>query len=301
MLKSDIMDSGMFRNYLEEKVQLMPSSIYIYTTYVNAFLNTDPDLEDIDSYNKYLVEKVVRHRSDRTQTALKHFINFKIKDKGLRDQLLDGLIVPKIRHDRLRERKYLNEMLLNEVINHIKLEKHRVIATIQCLTGVRAGDILRIRDDGIVPEIYNDKLVLKLSIVGKGRKRNVVYIHDKGIIKYILNFVTNYYKARDGYVFMDEPPRGHQAATIVTDFVYEKVNYKYYLDDLRNSLEEVGINKDDFATHDYRRCFARRFWMLHKDVQALQKLLNHTDARATFKYLEQSGLQNIDYHKEMQS
>jgi len=85
------------------------------------------------------------------------------------------------------------------------------------------------------------------------------------------------------------------------EYALKKSNYLRYWKDLKYALNVNGIDKEDFATHDFRRCFARKVWEKEKDVYVLQSLLNHTDPKVTLRYLDQSGLKNIDYHKKMQS
>ena len=41
-------------------------------------------------------------------------------------------------------------------------------------------------------------------------------------------------------------------------------------------------------------------WESWKDIQVLQNLLNHAEPTTTMRYLQQSGLKNIDYSREMQ-
>jgi integrase len=134
--------------------------------------------------------------------------------------------------------------------------------------------------------------------VGKGSKRNVVFIHDeiiqKLIVDYIIKNVTD-----TGYYFINQ-------TRIITDFNYRKrklqiSNYKRYYKDLKQAMYKLGISSKDFATHDYRRCYARRVWTKYKDVQVLQELLNHENPATTMRYLKQSGMKNIDYHREMQN
>jgi integrase len=62
----------------------------------------------------------------------------------------------------------------------------------------------------------------------------------------------------------------------------------------------AGVDMRMFATHDFRRCFARRVWEKWKDVNILQSVLNHADPKTTLRYLQQSGLRNVDYFKIIQ-
>jgi site-specific recombinase XerD len=80
-----------------------------------------------------------------------------------------------------------------------------------------------------------------------------------------------------------------------------RYNYDEYWKDLKMALQSCGYAPKDFATHDMRRCFARRVWERYKDIHVLQSMLNHSDPKVTLKYLEQSGLKNVDYHYDMQT
>ena len=103
----------------------------------------------------------------------------------------------------------------------------------------------------------------------------------------------------DDYVFIELGNIG-KAGGVYDYFRLEKYNYWCYWEDLKQALQTSGIAKEDFATHDFRRCFARKVWEKYKDIQVLQHLLNHQNVNVTLRYLEHSGLKNIDYHYAMQ-
>ncbi len=77
-------------------------------------------------------------------------------------------------------------------------------------------------------------------------------------------------------------------------------NYRRYWADLKQALNAVGVAKQDFATHDFRRCFAREIWDKYKDLVLLQNALNHENPGTTIRYLKQSGLQNRDVFYQYQ-
>jgi site-specific recombinase XerD len=89
--------------------------------------------------------------------------------------------------------------------------------------------------------------------------------------------------------------------TISDDYKMYKMNYVWYYADLKQALQSNRVKREDFATHDFRRCFARRAWERWHDVNILQGLLNHARPDTTLLYLQSSGLKNIDYLKEMQN
>lgn len=299
MLKATNFDIPLFEQWLKNKGTIKEGTIYVYTGSVQRFLSKDPDLENVDDYNNFLLDVSIKKRCSHYFSAIRQFVEFKITNNDVKQKLFAGMLRPKRRFDYKVERKYLPTEKLFEVINYLGSEKHRIIALIQVLTGVRAGDIIRLKRGGISPDIYEEKEVLKLALKAKGDKRNVVYIHDEIAQKLIWNYVLNNVNYGD-YYFIELSHFKNRGRDISNQFKLEKMNYQWYWSDLKQALNTANVDMSLFATHDFRRCFARRAWTKYKDIYVLQKLLNHTDPKITLRYLESSGLHTIDYHKEMQ-
>ena len=290
----------LFEQWLIDKKGLAESTVYVYRHCVQTYLLNNPNTNDLESYNRFIIEHAVKKRSNHYYSALKNFIEFHVEDKATRTQLIEGLILPPIRKNYIRERRYLSETQIFNVINSLKHEKHRVIALIQTLTGIRAGDILRLKKpDGIMPEKYDNKEVLRLNVIGKGQKRIVVFIHDVIGQQVIMKYITNNHN-HDNYYFLELSRIPHRRQNISNENKLLKMNYMRYWHDLKSALYSNKIQHKDFSTHDFRRCFARRAWEKFKDIHVLQGLLNHSNPATTLRYLEQSGMKNIDYLYEMQ-
>lgn len=301
-----------FGEWLRDKKRISESTIYYYVLTINKFLsmiedNYDP--EDVDTYNWFLAYRTHKRRSTYVYSVIKAFITFKFqKDPQKREIILDNLIKPKKFRSVKRERRHLDDEKLIEILNNFEDERHRMIAMIQILTGIRAGDAFSIRRNGFVIEEYNNKKVLRLTVVGKGEKQNIVYIFDPIAIKILEDYIEFYDKEvlridpvyfKD-YIFMTLGK--HRKGRVYQDFMVRRRNYNKYFLDLSEAIRKSGvIDKKYFSTHDFRRCFARKAWEKYKDVDKLKRLLNHSDASTTLRYLQQSGLQNIDIFEEMQS
>jgi len=298
-MKSNLMDSVMFKNYLKEKKMLSDSSVYVYVNCIQKFLVSDPELNELDDYNKFIIDHAIKKRNSHYYSIIKSFIEFKITDVKLRERLINGLLHPRLRRDIVRERRHLNEEKILEIINSLERKKHRIIAIIQNMTGVRAGDVLNLKQGRILPEEYEGRTVLRLNIIGKRKKRNVVFIHDKIAQHLIWEYVTNNPGYGDFY-FVTLGKMKHRRGNLGNDMMLVRMNYVWYWKDLKQALQLNGVQKEDFATHDLRRCFARRAWERYKDIHVLQGLLNHADANTTLRYLDQSGLKNIDYLYDIQ-
>jgi integrase len=285
--------------WLIEKGTLSESSIHVYCEALERFLKTNPDIDNIQDYNNFIIKHSIKKRCYHYYSALKSFIMFKIPEANLKNKLLETLVKAQLHSDIKMERKYLTEEQIIDVINHLKDPKHKVMALIQTLTGVRAGDILRLKRDNIVPEEYKGVPTLKLNIVGKGRKRNVIYIHDEIAQELILDYVTNVFNHEE-YYFVELGKMKGRKGNINSEFRLMRMNYKWYWIDLKESMQRCGVDFKDWSTHDFRRSFARRVWEKWKDVNILQSMLNHANPTVTLRYLNQSGLKNVDYHWEMQ-
>jgi len=296
----DVTDPSLFRIWLEQKTAVCDATIDAYVFADKNFLQRNPKIESIDDFNQFLIETAIKKRAYHHYTALKRYIQFKITNATLKQQLIEGMIRPKLQTPK-HDRKYIPENKLIILLNYFKEHKHRIIALIQMLTGVRAGDVLNLQHGQIFMEEYMSREALRLNIIGKRRKRNVVYVHDKIAQKVIINFINIPRDTFENFLFIDPKRHYSQRKVKLKKFSHlKRMNYRWYLEDLKVALNQVGIDYHDFASHDFRRCFARRAWEKWKDVKILQKLLNHTNVNDTMRYLEQSGLQNIDYHYEMQ-
>lgn len=299
-MKVEVMDLPLFVQWLENKKVLSESTIFVYTKSIERFLVRNPDLENIEEYNNFLIELTKKKRSMHYYSALKAFIDFKFQsDANTRKALIDNLVRPTERHDTIHIRKYLKMEDLLNVINALESPKHKVLALIQAYTGVRVGDILRLKRGSILFEEYKDKPAVKMVIIGKGKKANIIYITNQILQDEIVEYITTYFNHAD-YYFIELGKMKGRHGNINNEFLLTKMNYQWFWADLKQALYTVGIDKKDFATHDFRRCFARRAWEKYKDIHVLQGLLNHRDPKVTLKYLDQSGLKNADYHYEMQ-
>ncbi len=298
MLFDNSFDVFLFEQFLNEKRKLANTSIYLYLRTAEKFLTEGYNPLNIDDYNKYIIKHAIRQRSLYAYSVLKAFIEFKIDDIGTRTVMIEALIKPEVPKTVKREREYLDEKKIIELINNMDKMKHKIIALVQDLTGVRAGDVMRIKRGDIIPEIYDGVAVLKIIMDGKGQKRNVVYVHDEIVQMLIMNFIVQNY-IDDNYYFIEDVKRIKDTTDI--DRKKYQANYLRYYRDLKHAMYATGIDMKAFATHDYRRCYARRVWTKYKDLHVLQSLLNHVNPATTMGYLKQSGLQNVEYHKEMQS
>lgn len=300
-IESDYMDVPLFELWLQDKKNLSTATVHTYSSRLKQFLEKQPDLNDPTPYNDFIIEKSIKGSSGMVPfSALMRFLEFKVTDGNLRRQLTDKLIHPPTKDNSTKEHKYLSEKDLFSVVNNMSKSKWAVLALLQAITGARAGDLMRMKRGSIISEEYQGKPVMKLTIIGKRNKKNIVFIHDTIAQDVLMNFLTTYNSYTD-YYFMNYFRRKGREKVLNDEFHMRKINYMDYLNDLKRALEKSGLNPKTFASHDFRRCFARRAWEKWMDLTVLQKLLGHSNVNTTVRYLQQSGMGNVDYQFEMQS
>lgn len=297
MILKDIFVPALFREWLEEKKGLASSSSSRYLTYVAMFFAEGNDPHNLDDYNKFIINKGIKNRATMPYSALRAFIKYYVEDVSLRNELLSNLVKPTIRTDKVKQAVSLSENDMLSMINYITEPKHKVMALIQFLTGVRSGDLFRMQRGSITPEIYNGKNVLKLTTQAKGNKKNIVYIHEEMTQEIIIDYVIRNYPSPN-YYFLQET-RGLK----IESKLYELTLYRrrMYDKEIKHALSMIGFKGENFSTHDYRRNFARKVWTKYKDVHVLKELMNHQNPATTMRYLQTSGLQNIEHFKDLQS
>lgn len=304
-VKAEFMEAALFKDHLEENKQMKQSTIDEYTNVIIRFLseNEGADLADIIPYNRFLMRYSVKKHCSY-HSPLKEFIKYKMPNALLRAEMAELLISPRRHNELVKERVYLDEDTILEVINGLVRFKHRMMGLLQHLTGVRYHDIISLKEEWLMYEDYEGTEVLRMTLSGKGSKRNVVHIFDP-IATGLLELYLENKQAREGYVFLEDTlnyKTGNlRRGADLRPHKLMKRNYWWYLADLKQALVKAGVEPELWATHDYRRAFARRFWERHKDIHALKNLLRHASIETTMRYLEYGGLQNIDYFREMQT
>jgi site-specific recombinase XerD len=285
---------------MKEKTQLSDKSILCYVGAVRTFLSKNPDIDSLEDYNNFLMHMLIKKHGNMYYSAIKKFMQFKITDSNAREQLFSELIKPQMK-DHLTARAYLTDEKRIEVINNLENEKHQVISLIQNLTGCRAGDIMKLKKGRLFFEEVDGENVIRLDLIGKRNKRINTHIFDKvaqNIIVYYIGQINEF--LIEDYYFL-EKSRGIRSGDYNNFQKLYGMNYMWYWRDLKHALERSGINPAEYATHDFRRCFARNIWDKYKDLQILQRALQHSDINTTMIYLNSSGLQNKDILKNYQS
>ena len=286
---ADLID---FNEYLKAK-NLNESSVYVYSSAVKKFLYTKPDVSKVDSYNDFIFEHAIKKRSTYVYDALKLYVKWKYEKDPRAQSITRNLLKPKLQ-DPKRNVRYLDEDTREMIISLLKNYKHRIIARVQNSAGVRAGDVIRLKRGTIsyeVDEAHNIP-VMRIDFEGKGKKHFVKWIYDEKIQTQIDLFIKSNVLDTE-YYFLE---RGTRTCTIHMNYL---LNYQAYWKDLKQALALTGVDYKEWASHDFRRAFARNVWNDTKDPVILKEMLNHQQFDTTLRYLRGSGLQTKDVYYDL--
>ena len=279
-----------FEEYLKEK-DLQGSTIRGYSSIVKKFLKDCNKIDSIEEYNKFIFEHGIKKRSNYVYDAIKAFIKFKFDKDPRKANLLMSLIKSKIR-DPKKVIHHIPDSDRDEIISLMKLYKHRLMAKMQNTLGVRAGDVLRLKRGSVNYEAYDDKnIVMRIDFEGKGRKHLIKWVFDQDLQTQIDLFIKSNL-LDDDYYFLERKPN----ESITTSLQNQ---YNLYLLDLKQALKLYGVEFKGWATHDFRRSFARNVWNKTKDPVVLKEMLDHTQFDTTLRYLRGTGMQSKDVYFDL--
>lgn len=311
---NDIMDINLFENYLKTKA-LSESSVRNYKIVISTFLKGCPDINNIESYINFLIEK-----KDKSvyhyYYALIYYIKFKITDKSKQNELLKLLKEHKQKKkDTKTIRKQLTQKQIDDVINHLSNKRHQIIAMLQRTCGLRYVDTVNIKLSNIKEEEHKGKKVIKIMLTTKGEGHRETYIFEPNFQKVFMDYIKEqtpkndcilFKEIKNGKVIEDDiypflPETIYTSRRNLTHENIRKIYYYKYWTDLKQALINSNINKDDWSTHSFRRDFAMRCWELFdKDIARLKEALGHKDMNTTYLYIK-SNFENEDTLEKMQA
>jgi len=310
MIFENTMSPILFRQYLETK-GLADSTIYNYTKAIEHFLKDSPNVNDLHSYNSFLIKVMAKPNKRATfyYAAIKHFINFNCNQQVAK-KISSGLIRPQERDPKI-SRQYLDKEKRTEILNYLfgLNEKHFIIALIQMQTGVRIGDILRLELGNINWEKYKNKQILRFDIIGKRQKRKTTYITNYDMAKIVWDWIEVndlnikdeefdlFDKTKEIHYFLDPIVR----KAMHTLFHRIQNTARSYRMNLKIALKNCNLDSTRFSTHDWRRCFSRDNYTEFNDIVLLQNVLGHSTIATTSRYLRHSGLNTLSVLEKMQN
>jgi integrase len=281
------------------------STINVYVSCIKKFLKNGYDLEDYRYYNKFLEDYTIKKRSGHYFDILISFVKwyFQQDKKAIRELIIDAIrMTGKNTKDPIRQSTMLTEDQQMFIIKNLEEFKHSIISWIQKETGVRAGDVIRLKKDRVKFGYYKESdgkcyLTLDFSFIKKGDKVSKIPVFNPYLIKYLKELINNT-PSYEEYLFINRDVVNKENQN--NDFMLNRRNYYLYWRDLNKTCQNIGLDPSKFSTHDWRRNFADKVWVdvLGKtDIEALRRALGHERVETTIRYLRHSGLQSQDIFK----
>lgn len=274
-----------FSNYLEVERRYSPHTVLSYRTDLNqfnAFLVTyfnDLTLKEIKhihvrSWMAHLSESKINNRSiNRKLSAIRSFFNYhKRTCKGLINPVAKiqspktGKAIPKFIQEKHIER------LFDTVDNDDFLDNQaRLIIELFYTTGMRRSELINLKDESV------DWSNRQIKVLGKGSKERLIPISDtlSGKIKHHISNKSDHFSEIKPESFLFLTPKGRKA---YPKYIYNLV--KKYL----SAITPV----DTKSPHILRHSFATHLMNGGADLNAVKKLLGHSNLAATQVYTHNS-------------
>lgn len=285
--------------------KLAKTSLAVYKQSIKKFLHTNPNLTSIDNFMDFLREHVVLHYQQEKGKRKRNFIYFdslikyllfkrrNTENKILKERYKKIAELLKETKPRNFENKgmteYLNITQRLRVISKLKSFKHKIMARLQLVLGIRVGSVLKIKSEIGKPVI--DFKNIDGQVVGvldfyrmKGGKFARKYVFDLELVKDFRTYLDVAPNPEYPFIETDRSFKDQSFDILV------KTNYHWYWQDLKQALEVCGFDGTRWSTHGFRKNSARDVHTLTGDVYAVKEHLNHADFRATEHYLKSEGL-----------
>ena len=279
----------------------------MYEGCIRRFLAKDPDIDDINEYNSFLVSTAYKKRQWYYYFLFKHYLNFKV-DNGdfegaVRRKIFDDLIKP-VYLDPQRMTPRVTRDERDDVISRISKIKHQIIAKIQKETGARANDVMKLKLQNVSNEILDNKPVYRLILISKGRKRTPEFLFDEDLQNWFHEYLLKYNNSIQDYVFLEKGNMKGREGQLDNEHKMYRMNYQWYCYDLKQAVQKSGIKNKNFSSHDFRRNFAVDIWTNKgksgRNIKVLQDVLHHQDPKTTMRYLRNEGLDTMETLYEYQ-
>ncbi len=213
--------------------------------------------EDINCYLLYLLEQKGNAHSFVSQAVSS--IKFLFGKVLMEDDLTLDIVRPK------KEKKLPEVLSQNEVrhiLDNVKNLKHKAILFLIYSSGLRVGEVVRLR----LKDIDSDRMLIHV-VQGKGRKDRYTILSEVAL-KVLREYVREYKPAE--WLF-----QGEQAGRHITERTVQRA--------FENAKENAGIQKK-VSVHSLRHSFATHLLEGGIDLRYIQELLGHQSSKTTEIY-----------------
>lgn len=261
---------------MEEQLRLKGYSFKTRATYIKhikrfiSFTDQKLDLvteEDIRKYILFLIDEQNSHSYvNQAISAIKFLCNETLK----KDQMIESIPRPK------KENKLPNVLSfeeVNKILGALENQKHRAILFLVYSSGLRVGEVVRLR-----PSDIDSQRMLIHVVQGKGRKDRYTLLSEVA-----LNQLRKYYSLYKPEKWLFP---GQNKSEFLTERTVERIFEK--------ARVLAKINKKA-SVHTLRHSFATHLLEGGTDLRFIQELLGHSSSKTTeiYTHVTQKNLSKI--------
>jgi len=218
---------------------------------------------DIKNYLHYLIDKNNKPKTVNLSIAAM---------KSFYDEFMGRRLFSRIRRVKPEKRMpvVLSKQEIKKMIEVISNEKHRLIIKFLYSTGVRAGELIKVR----VADVDLENGFVRI-LQGKGKKDRLTTVSIE-----LCNEIKEYLKDKEQEFLFESNRRGHPTVRSVEETV-------------KKASTLAGIKRSIFP-HVFRASFATHLYEDGTQLQKIQKLMGHQSPRTTFEYAKTANVNIID-------
>lgn len=172
-------------------------------------------------------------------------------------------IAPAMKRDRKGQARHLDESQLAEIFKALDDDKWAAVFGLAYFTGSRIGEVLTLTVD----QVKRDRIIINIAKSKTKKTREVEMVPA-------LRALLDVYRGPDkGYLF----PARHNGRK---HGCLSRQSADYVL---RRACSSIGL--EGVSTHSFRRSFATNLERSGKSMASIQRLLGHTSAGMTSRYV----------------
>lgn len=263
-------DHMLLKNYSSATIKTYLSN---FRRYHDWCLNTDQlDIYNQDTVKAYLIHRVRRGAKWQTMNNI-----YSAMRKLFRDVLELPWSFKKL--PRAKKERVLPELISKKEVKRIimscKIEKHKAILITLYATGMRAGELCRVK----LADIDGDRQQFKISR-GKGSKDRYIQVPAE-----LIDYLRKYYVKYKPVTYLFNGRKKGQPMSV------SSLRWP-----IRQSKKRLKLIKK-VSPHTFRHCYATHHLEAGTDLVFLQKNLGHKHLKTTARYIHlcQSRYQHIHH------
>ena len=140
---------------------------------------------------------------------------------------------------------------------------------VQLNTGLRISDVVKLKYDDVFDKNGNIKKHISLT-EKKTKKNRIIFINNE--LKTVCKELKDYFNIKSWqYIFKSRKGQNKPLTTTQVHRIYQTIGKTF--------------NLDNFNSHSLRKTFCYFIYQKNKDINLIMKIMNHSSAAITLRYI----------------